>query len=298
MTTDRTDVTIVSQYNPVRAWLYRPGGDARPERSPAIVMAHGFSGVKELGLDRYAEVFAEAGFVVCVFDHPNFGGSGGTPRQEVDADRQLAAYRDVLSWVGGLDDVDPDRLGVWGTSFSGGHALVLAATEPRVRAAVAQVPYICPPLDEPPPDLISVLQYDEEQRRNGADPIMIPVTTNDTAGFGALSPDPDAHEWFTARAATAPAWRNEVTLRSLARLFLYRPIDFAPQVVAPLLLIAASDDVLSPLSFVRSAAQRISAPHDLLELDGGHFDVYGELFGVSAQAALGWFERWLGPTGV
>ncbi|MFN8038199.1 MAG: alpha/beta fold hydrolase [Acidimicrobiales bacterium] len=291
----RRDVTITTGPDPIAAWCYEPVGPG-PLRRPAVVLSHGFSAVKELGLDDYAAVFADAGYVVVAFDHPCFGGSGGEPRQDVDPDRQLAATAAVLGWVAGHDGVDPGAIGLWGTSFSGGHAVTLAATDDRVRAVVAQVPFLCPPADELPADLADVLALDEQQRAAGETPITIPVVTDDPAGFGALSPDPASFAFFRERAASAPSWRNEVTLASIGRLFGYRPIDVAAAVRAPVLLVAARDDVLAPFEFVGRAHAAMPSTCDLVELPGGHFDAYGEGFGLTSQAALGWFERWLQPS--
>jgi hypothetical protein len=164
-----------------------------------------------------------------------------------------------------------------------------------IRCAVAQVPYVRPPADDAPDDLIMALQIDEEQRRNGADPMMIPVVSAEPDGFGALAHDPTSYGWFRTQAEHAPTWRNEVTLRSLAQVFMYQPDARAGDVVAPLLFIAAVDDQLTPLVFVRNAADAVDAPHDVVELEGGHFDVYDRQFGLASAAALGWFDRWLAP---
>ena len=45
------------------AWLFLPEGHGI---RPAITMAHGFAGTKEHGLERFAQAFAAAGFVVLV----------------------------------------------------------------------------------------------------------------------------------------------------------------------------------------------------------------------------------------
>jgi alpha-beta hydrolase superfamily lysophospholipase len=67
-------------------WHFVP--DGRQGKVPTIVMAHGFSAVKEMYLDRFANAFAAAGLASVVFDHRNFGASGGAPRQEIDPWRQ------------------------------------------------------------------------------------------------------------------------------------------------------------------------------------------------------------------
>jgi uncharacterized protein len=121
------------------AWLFLPKGDGI---RPAITMAHGFAGTKEHALERFAEVFAAAGFVVLVHDHRNFGTSGGDLRGDVDPWRQIADWRRAISYLEARPEVDPSRIGLWGTSYAGGHALMLGATDRRLRCIVAQVPTI------------------------------------------------------------------------------------------------------------------------------------------------------------
>ena len=105
-------------------------------------MAHGYSAVKEMYLDRFAEVFAEAGIGAVVFDNRNFGASDGQPRQEIDPWQQIRDYRDAITWASDLPEVDAERIGIWGSSYSGAHVLVVGATDRRVKCVVAQVPLI------------------------------------------------------------------------------------------------------------------------------------------------------------
>ena len=105
-------------------------------------MAHGYAGVKEHGLERFARAFAEAGFVVLVHDHRNFGVSDGAVRHDIDPWRQIADWRRAISFLEAQPEVDAARIGIWGTSYAGGHVLVLGATDRRIRAVVSQVPTI------------------------------------------------------------------------------------------------------------------------------------------------------------
>jgi len=79
---ERKDVMFTSQGLKCAAWYYVPNGLKEGEKRPAIVMAHGFSAVKEMYLDNFASKFANAGFVVTVFDYRFFGGSEGEPRAQ------------------------------------------------------------------------------------------------------------------------------------------------------------------------------------------------------------------------
>src|SRR5262249_27904902 len=113
----------------LRGWLYLP--DRAAGQVPTIVMAHGFSAVKEMYLDRYAEAFAAGGLGALLFDNRNFGASDGQPRQHIAPWEQVGDYRDAITFAETLPEVDKNRIGVWGSSYSGGHGLVLGATGRR-----------------------------------------------------------------------------------------------------------------------------------------------------------------------
>src|ERR1700761_834759 len=131
----RTDVELPVEGDvTLRGWLFVPDG---PGPHPAITMAHGFAGVKEHGLERFAQVFAAAGFVVLVHDHRGFGASDGSPRFDIDPWAQIADWRRAISFLESQPFVDPDRIGLWGSSYAGGHAIVLGATDRRRRAGGA-----------------------------------------------------------------------------------------------------------------------------------------------------------------
>src|SRR5213593_3850755 len=103
---NRTDVEFNAEGTTLRGWLYRPDRD---DSVPGVVMAHGYSAVKEMYLDAFAEVFAEAGLAALVFDNRNFGASDGEPRQEIDPWVQVRDYRHAITWMRQVPDVDPDR---------------------------------------------------------------------------------------------------------------------------------------------------------------------------------------------
>lgn len=137
---NRRDVAFDAEGVTLRGWFYPAEGATRT--APAIVLAHGFSAVKEMYLDKYAELFSANGLNVLVFDNRNFGDSDGTPRQEIDPWAQARDYRHAITYVTTLPETDPSRIGIWGSSYSGGHVLVVGAIDRRVKAVVAQVPLI------------------------------------------------------------------------------------------------------------------------------------------------------------
>ena len=103
-------------------------------------MAHGMGTTKEVGQPQFAERFADAGFAVLIFDFRNLGEGEGTPRRQIFAEDQQEDYRNAVTWPQLQSQIDPERIGVWGFSFSGGHVLQVAAFDRRIKCVVAQVP--------------------------------------------------------------------------------------------------------------------------------------------------------------
>jgi fermentation-respiration switch protein FrsA (DUF1100 family) len=224
----RHDIEFDAEGVTLRGWLYVPDSASGP--SPTVVMAHGFSAVKEMYLDAFAEVFADAGLAALVFDNRNFGASEGEPRQEINPWIQVGDYRDAITYARTRPEVDRERIGVWGSSYSGGHVLVVGAIDRRVRCVVAQVPLVSGYrniLRLVRSDFLAGLRatcdQDRAARLAGQPPARLPVVSEDPLGPAAL-PTPDSYRWFTETGRTrAPAWRNEVTLRTVEQLMDYEP---------------------------------------------------------------------------
>jgi hypothetical protein len=138
-TREAQTVTIASEGEQLEALLFLPEGDGP---HPCVVLAGGWCYVKELAQPDFARVFAREGIAALIFDYRSFGGSTGEPRQHIDPWGQLADYRNAISFVGARDDIDEQRIGAWGISYSGGHVMILGAVDPRVRAVCGVVPVI------------------------------------------------------------------------------------------------------------------------------------------------------------
>lgn len=297
----RRDVQFDVEGVRLQGWFYAPEGRATP--APAVVMAHGFSAVKEMYLDRFAEVFAAAGIGALVFDHRGFGASGGTPRQEVDPWAQVRDYRDAITYVSTLDEVDTTRIGAWGSSFSGGHAVVVAAIDRRVKCVVSQVPFMTGSrnirrlvrADFMAP-MRAMFDADRASRFAGNPPGMIPVVSEDPLGPCAL-PTADSWAWFSeTQRLRAPAWRNEVTLRSVEMLTEYEPCEYIAHVSpTPLLMIVASGDHVAVADEAFAAYANAREPKRIEVIEGGHFDPYVARFDQSSAAARDWYVKYLAP---
>ncbi|PPU97997.1 alpha/beta fold hydrolase [Xanthomonas hyacinthi] len=291
----REEVAFDADGVALRGWLYRPAGVPAP--APVVVMSHGWSLVKEAYLDRYAQVFADAGLAVLVYDQRGFGDSDGLPRQEIDPWRQVEDCRHALTFAAACAGIDPARIGLWGTSYSGAHALQVAATDRRVKAVVAQVPGLAGYRNglrrgsyERGEALQAAFAADRLAVLRGGDRARRPVV----GAADALFPSEDAQAFFDAAAAIAPNWRNWTTLRSVEWSRGYEPAAFAAAVSpTPLLLIVARHDYISGTDFQLQAYAQALHPKRLVMLDGGHFAPYVEQFAASSQAAAAWFVEHL-----
>jgi fermentation-respiration switch protein FrsA (DUF1100 family) len=296
----RRDIEFDAEGVTLRGWFYPADG---AEVAPTIVMAHGFSAVKEMYLDKFAEVFAAGGLNALVFDNRNFGDSDGTPRLEIDPWAQVRDYRHAITYAITLPETDASRIGIWGSSYSGGHVLVVGAIDRRVKAVVAQVPLISGY------DNVRALvrsdfidgfreQFDADRlaRFQGKEPAMVPVVAENPFDPSAL-PTPDSWQWFTETGKNrAPNWKNEVTLRTVEMLGEYNPGDYIAQISpTPLLLLPARNDVLTPSAFAIGAYEQAREPKKLVILPGGHFDAYVKGFDASSEPALAWFREHLAP---
>ena len=294
----RRDIEFQTEGVTCRGWLYLPESGAA-KRWPTIVMAHGFSAVKEMRLDRFADAFALAGFASVVFDYRGFGGSDGEPRQDPDPHAQITDYRNAISYARQLPAVDGERIGIWGSSYSGAHVLMVGALDKRVKAVVSQVPLIDGwesfgrmAGEDGRNAMVQQLIGEQERIYAGAAAAMIPVV-DESGGMAALA-TADSWEWFQSLAKVAPSWRNEVTLRSLQRLLEYSPGKFIDRIApTPLLIVAAEHDFL-PFDIVQTAFERAGEPKRLCRIPAGHFAPYEPPhFATAARAAVDWFTQHL-----
>ena len=278
----------------LRGWLFIPATTSAGA-CPAITMAHGFAGVKEHHLDAYATAFADSGFVVLVHDHRNFGASDGTPRNDIDPWQQIADWRRAISFLESQDYVNPQRIGLWGSSYAGGHAIVLGATDRRLRCVVAQVPTISgyeQSLRRVPPDKVAALEEsfseDERAQFRGEPPRTQTVVSMDPSVPAAYRTK-DAQDFYLMPEAKA-TWENSVTIRSSRAARMYEPGAWVSRVSpAPLLMIVATHDTITLTDTALAAYERALHPKRLVTIEGGHFDPYVTSFQRSSNTALEWF---------
>jgi fermentation-respiration switch protein FrsA (DUF1100 family) len=292
MTVSRIDVEFPDHEGVIlRGWPYPAVvGDAP---GPGLVMAHGFSATKEMGLGPFAEQFAAAGITVLVYDHRGLGASDGEPRQVVDPYLQARGYRAAIDWLSVRAEIDAARVGIWGSSFSGGDVLVVGAVDRRVRAVVANVPLAgFPGVDYSERD---VNDASFAALRDALDDPNGPGTAAAAVEpAGPLAPvqapgnelpvvmtQPESSEWFLRVGVAGSNWENLVWLgRAPDGAPAFDPgVAVAHIAPTPLLMVVASDDTLAATDVAIAAYERAGDPKQFTLVEGHHFvDYDGDAF--------------------
>ncbi|WP_433755711.1 alpha/beta hydrolase [Nocardia sp. CA-135398] len=282
--TARHDVRFESGEGWCGAWLYLPAGATATNPAPIIVLAHGFGGIKEMGLDRYAERFLDEGYACLVFDYRHFGDSSGEPRELVDVDRELEDWRAAVAFARQIPQADADRVILWGTSFAGGHVITTAANDPAIAATIAQCPFtdgLAAGMSMPFFTAMKLMRQAIRDRRaahRGLEPIRIGVVG--APGDLAIMSSPDSLQGFKAilAASNLTEWPDMVPARVMFQVPRYRPGRRAKDIRTPTLFcICDRDSVTPPRKTEKYAAQ--AARSEVIHYDAGHFDIYvGDAF--------------------
>jgi uncharacterized protein len=273
--------------------LFTPKGFSAASKAPAVVLAPGW-GETAATVEKFAAHFAASGLVAMVLDYRGWGKSGGfvqTVEQVKTDDRlrfsqmtakvrirrkrllpqqQILDIRNALYYLQGEAGVDRARVGVWGTDMAGGHALVIAATDARVKAVVAQVPII---------------------EGKG-------VSKKAAAHTGDLH-QAEMKIARTGQASTAVATtKKPEDVESRLAVAEYHPfwyVEQIPQTVAVLLVTAEKDGKVNNETNALAASKLIKGQTEMVTVPGAtHAQIYsGVAFDKAAKAAAEWFVKHL-----
>jgi uncharacterized protein len=274
-----------------RGWFFAP---KNAKSGGCVVMAHGFGASPDGPLGQVGQRIAAAGTAVFAFDYRNFGASDGQPRDQLDMDRQLDDWHTAIAYVRGRGDVDPDLIGLWGSSLSGGQVLCVAARDHRIASVVAQVPYT---------DgyslaraaglrhlfrLMPAIARDAVHAATGRAPYMI-------SGLGppgeAAAVTTRLSDNYDSLVAGAPSWRNRINAGAMLQVYRFRPAALAQHIRCPLLVVLSYRDHVAPADAAMRAAHGL--PYiELALFPALHFELYsGETFERAMATEISFFEH-------
>lgn len=266
----------------------------------AIVQGPGWLGLKDAKLYvRYHEALTDAGFGVLVFDYRGFGDSEGD-QGVLSPSRQLRDLQNAVTYLTTRDDVDPDAIGVFGTGGTGGgNAVLLAASDGRIRAAVSQVPVAdgrdwLHRMRQEHEWLAYLAAIDDDRKQRvltGAgrlvhprEEIMIPTPERLTT---TVKSDVDE------RIPTA------VTLASAEEIFDYQPLVAARGLMTPLMVIGVENDATTPTDHAVKLFEAAAGPKTLImQRKTSHYAAYDKYWTQVTPRLVAWFEQHVRPVDV
>lgn len=295
-----TEITILSEGERLAGWHLPAGSEALrgPRGAPCVVMAHGFGATRDSGLLPFAEAFAAAGAQVVVFDYRGFGASTGEPRGDIDHRAHRRDYHTAIAHARTLPGVDPARIVLWGSSYSGGHVLPVAVADGRVAGVLSQGAAM-----DGLAALLEILRYAgplqllrlTAHALKDAAGALVGAAPHRVAVFGppgalAAITAADAEEGYGS--IIGPTFYNAMPARGILGIPLNRPVTSASKLHCPLFLVVADADTIAPPSAVRRVARTAGGGVEVLELDCGHFDVYrGPEFEISIAAQVQFLQK-------
>jgi len=276
--------------SPIAATLHLP---EQPGPHATVLLCHGFCGTQPLLLPAFAAAFAQAGYLAVTFDYRGFGESGGE-RGRLVPSMQIDDILAVLGWLKTHDQVDAQRIGLWGTSLGGGHVMGAAARDAGVRCVVSQLAFadgeevIAGHMSaEEKASFLATLAKMEERKQAGKE-MFVPLTR--------VLGDPESKAFFEKHKDSYPELSIKIPMLTVKEMFHYKPATDAARVTCPTLVVVAGDDGVNPPAQGTALFDAVGAATKQLYVQEGarHYDAYeGTHFDQVAQRQLAWLAQHL-----
>lgn len=255
------------------------------KKPPVVILAQGYAAERGFGTHGIIDALVKAGMAVFAFDYRGFGGSAAVrkeQRQLVDPQRQLEDWRAALHYVSRLDGVDNKRIGLWGSSFAGGHVISVAGSDWAqsifIRAVVAQIPHC---------DSRTAFKHAGLKKSLGGAGNIIKGALLSLLGIShtvavvarpedphfAVLQHPGWYEGYLRMVGDNTQWKNAIPSKSLLKSASYNPVDYAGNIKIPVLMVYGEKDQGIPVDDVKRTASLIKNV-ELFSFDGDHFDAY------------------------
>ena len=260
--------------------LLLPEGVQKPS---VVIMAHGLTAQKDMGLMPYAEQFVKNNLAVFLFDYRTFGKSDGTPRQIVDPAKHLEDWANAIRHIKTLTEVNAEKIGLWGTSFSGGLVIATASSTSGISAVISQVPFIGGKHSMKALSLSYSIKaglfgiWDLLISAVGFGPYYIPAIAR-PGTFAAMNTEESYNGFLSIVDEKNTTWENKMSARGLLKMTFFAPAKHADRIECPVKIFAATNDSFIPVSAIIEEAAKIKNK-EVVVLDCNHFAPYtGETF--------------------
>ncbi|KAF9500002.1 alpha/beta-hydrolase [Pleurotus eryngii] len=291
--------TLIATSTTVLSSTSESGGRTRRRASPVIVMAHGLGCTKSLGLSSYAEAFTTAGYACVAFDYRRWGDSDGTPRHCTYFQDQMDDYASVVKYCRQHEEFgfDPQRVILWGYSFSGGHVLSLSADPTlNIYATIAQAPYTGRAYNLSPTLLCLkrtlLALADIVLTTLSQNPVYIPTAAEPTDVGAVIAPG--STDGFRRLPGADRHFPNRINASTYLSAPSHQPREHVPSIQAPVLFVAAKQDLVCPAAKIIETSKRVLKAK-VVEIPGNHFDMFegGQAFEACREAQVKFLAQYV-----
>ncbi|KAI9720557.1 MAG: hypothetical protein M1828_005641 [Chrysothrix sp. TS-e1954] len=242
--------------------------------------------------------FQKEGFTALTYDPRTTGTSDGTPRNNIDPNKQVEDYSDALTYLASHPQVNASQICFWGFSFAGTVSLCAASLDKRAKLVIA----VCPltKFEYTPqllPKVLAKAIKDRESQVMGNEPFYLPMLTEqgeNPAGFGVGVEKENYDILVGAKREVAPSFELNTTIQTYYKLFMWQPFGLWCHLTPmPLLLVVPEEDKVSPAELQLSHFKTMSEPKEVhVESGKGHMDVLsGESFSSLMNIQVDFIRR-------
>ncbi|MEI8054711.1 MAG: alpha/beta fold hydrolase [bacterium] len=271
--------------------LYLPKNSA-DKKIPGIVLCHGFAGVKELLVPAYAEKFATNGFAVLAFDYRGFGASDGE-RGRLVSGLQVEDIKSAITFLATQTEVDKERIGLWGTSYGGANAIIVAGSDSRIRCLCVQLTFgdgervVTANMSAEEvirfKEMLAKMQSKKDMTRKE---MMVPISK--------VLSDEQSKKFFQEH-ANDPSLNIKIPFLTVAETMKHKPELSLKNITIPFLIVGAEKDSVNPITESYGLYNAAVEPKELFVIkDATHFELYsGKYFTQAIKKELAWFNKYL-----
>jgi len=261
-------------------------------KTPAIVLCHGFCGVKELLLPGFAEAFAAAGFAALTFDYRGFGESEGERGRLVPA-LQISDIRAALSFMNSRPEIDGERLGLWGTSFGGANAIIASTLDARVKALAVQITF-------GDGERVITGKMDAEEKAHFLEMLEKLKAKRDLTGkemsvaLPKVLTDPQSRMFYDQYHEQFPALEMKIPFLTTLETLGHKAEQHLAHLKVPVHYTGARQDGVNPPEEMQRLFDRTNGTKEIYWCDATHYDIYlGKSLQIVSNQQIAWFNKYL-----
>ncbi len=285
-------INFFSEGSKIAAHLYLPESISTP--LPAIILCHGFAGVKELLLPAFAKFFSGRGYASLCLDYRGFGESEGE-RGRLVPEYQIRDVQNAITYLQSRDDIDGNRIALWGSSFGGANAVVTASKDKRVKCLCVQLTFgdgervitgAMPP--EEKSRFLDTINKMQQKKVTSNKELMVPIHK--------VLTDEQSKAFYNKMVASFPALEIKIPFLTVAETMGHKPELCLDNINIPIHIVSAGNDSVNPPQESQILYEKAHEPKFHLAVENAsHYEVYeGEYFELVANAQVEWFGKYLG----